>query len=837
MADNTERLKYITALKDEEKDLKNLLVATTDLKQKQQIIEQLHYNTILQSREQEELRLEIAQNKLKLSEEERIKVLGIVEAEKQHTELLNEQIKKRQTAIDLTRKLGGFLKQGWDYLQQSDKVIRQTILNLGMSGQKAELMRDSFEQSASYVARLGGTLEDVQNIMTGYAEETGRARVLSAQMVKDITEIGKGTGLGIEQATRLGAQFELMGFDARSTNEYVQGVVDTTERMGVNTTKVLKNVNDNFKRLNTYTFQQGVKGFAQMAAYAEKFRVDITQALNAADVSRTLEGAIDLAANLQIMGGEFAKTDPFEMLFLSRNDPAKFTEKITEMTKGVVTFRKMADGSFEKFISPADRDRLAAVAKSLGMEASALTEMAERQAEIQRMRQQMAGMGLSTKEKEILEGAAIFNKENGRFEVQVAGQMKELTSLTKEQASSFAKEQVLLKDRAKQALTFDESFKATINLLKASLLPMLNAVNGLLKVLQPGIDKLQKFVSGSGGWAKAFGILLTAGAVWKGVGFLISKATDNWVQTGSIMAKEKGAPTTKTGRFLRGTASSKGTTTTTGGAAKGISGKAAAGVGAGIGAAAAGVGVGIGAAAAGISLLANAMSKLDEKQAETLKSIVGTLGWFVIGGAGLAAAIMLFGTASTAASVGLLAFGGAIALIGAGIGVAAAGIGVMGMGLAKLVTASKDAGTDLPKVAAGVGMIAAAFAGAGLSLGGGMGMAIALNSMSKNAPKIATVGASLEKIKTSLTGSREDFIAVKEAIESISKVNLRGGGALADLANLMKKPLKVEFADKRLTVASDITLTIDGEKFMRKVVKIPALVQRQNDVWLAKSSQ
>ena len=48
------------------------------------------------------------------------------------------------------------------------------------------------------------------------------------------------------------------------------------------------------------------------------------------------------------MGGEFAKTDPFEILFLSRNDPAKMQEKLADMTKGLVSFRKMSDGTFEK---------------------------------------------------------------------------------------------------------------------------------------------------------------------------------------------------------------------------------------------------------------------------------------------------------------------------------------------------------------------------------------------------------------------------------------------------------------------------------------------------------
>ena len=98
--------------------------------------------------------------------------------------------------------------------------------------------------------------------MEGYADETGRARVLSSQMAEDILAVGKGTGLGVEQAAKLGAQFELMGFDARKTIDYVQGIVDTSERMGVNTTKVLKNLNDNFKRLNTYSFRSGSKGIA-----------------------------------------------------------------------------------------------------------------------------------------------------------------------------------------------------------------------------------------------------------------------------------------------------------------------------------------------------------------------------------------------------------------------------------------------------------------------------------------------------------------------------------------------------------------------------------------------
>lgn len=769
----------------------------------------------------------------------------LLEKEKQISDELKKQVERRKTTVDIAKQLGAQLRIGWKYLQDQDKIIKSTNLSLGMSSAKAAAMRDSFEKSAGYVTRLGGTIADIQTVMQGYADETGRARVMSAEMVKDITAIGKGTGLGIEQATRLGAQFELMGFDAKSTLDYVQGVVDTSERMGVNTTKVLKNVNDNFKRLNTYTFQQGVKGFAEMAMYAEKFKIDISQALNAADVARSLEGAIDLSAQLQVMGGEFAKTDPFEMLFLSRNDPAKFTEKIADMTKGVVSFRKMSDGTFEKFISPADRDRLAAVAKSMGMEASALTEIAERQADIQKMRQQMGGMGLSDEQKKLVEGAAIFDKNSGKFQVKIGETMKYISELTKDQAESFAKEQVSLEERAKQAMTFDETFKATIETLKASLLPLLKQVNWLLDHTIKPIADLAAKGWGVGGAAAA---LIGAGLLWKGVTNKLGNVVNQWVQgsggkgisgafgrvspigggTGSLA---DAIPAT--GKGSSGLAQQRAGIGA-GAAAKG-QGIKSLGKGAGFGAAMAGAGAGVGLAASGISKLADAMSKLTPEQAESLASIVKSLSWFMVGAAAAAFGIMALGAAGTAGSVGLLAFGGAMLLIGGGIAIATSGIGKMATGLAELNKSGGGAGKELLGVAAGVGAVS-------LAMGtGGIPMMFAFNNslarMSRNSDGIEKIGTAFASIQTVLSGTKDDFIAVENAIKSIGGTNIKSGGYFSELANLLKKPLQVEFANNgKVAMTNDITLNLDGQRFMQKSYDVNIAVQKHESLRHGKGS-
>ena len=822
-----------------------LLQTQIDLAQQKGDKERQNLLLSRQYRENEEAINRIMQDgSLTLKEKEQL-LTKIENNQKKINTQLDKEEKSRKRINTQIDSLNKGLAKSWEYLIQSDKTIRQTILSLGMSGAKAETMRMSFEKSARMVAQMGGNLGDVQSIMVGFADETGRARALSAEMVEDITAIGKGTGLGIEQATKLGAQFEFIGLDAKRSMDYVQGIVDTSERMGINTTKVLKNVSDNFKKLNTYSFTAGVKGMAKMAEDAEKMQVSMQDALSAADAAKGLEKAIDLAANLQVMGGEFAKTDPFEWMYLARNEPEKLTQKISEMTRGLVTFKKNSEGVFEKFISPADRQRLEGVAKSLGISNEEMVKITQRRADLDKMNQQLAGTGLSGREKELVEGAAIFNTKSGKFEVQLAGTMRDISTLTATQAKSFSKEQVLLKDRAVASQDFETAFKATLEEIKASLLPLLQGINKVLAFVRPIVSGFadliknlfdNKFGHWVGGFAAAV-VMLNAvvarvtgrsfaerlsgrGAGGVGVGgrgFFGGKSVEKTV--------ENALPTS--GKGLSGLAEQrKGIGQ---GAAKSGSGMMRGG--AGIGAAAAGAGAGIGAAAAGISLLATSMSKLDEKQAKILKQIVLILGGVMVVGMGAAVGIAAIGAAGGAVAVPLMAFGGAVALIGAGIGIAAGGIGLMGMGLAKMIDSSKSAGVSLSEVATGIGEIGLALAASSMgNIFGGGAMAIGLALIGKQAPAIAEIGEAFANIKAVLSGSKEDFVAVQNAISAIANTNVNAGGAFGQLAALLKTPLKVEFADKNVQLSSDVTLNIDGNKFMNKIFKTNTAITHQEEL-------
>jgi len=811
------------ALKGVGNEQERLAQAQEAYADKQRLINDLTANHKALNAEQTQLLLELVSSQAKDLKLIREKVTAAKQETaqlKEQKKLLDEQIKKRQQLLAFGKAVVDQFKIGWKYLQDSDKIIKQTILSLGMSGTKANEMRLSFEQTIGLAGVLGAAMEDLAKIQMGFADETGRARTLSKETLLDIVAIGKGTGLGIENATKLAAQFEFMGVDAKNTVKFVQGVVDTSERMGVNTTKVLKNVTDNFKKLGTFSFKNGTKAFGEMAMMAEKTRVSMKTALDVAEAKRSLEDVIELGANLQVMGGNFAKMDPFQWLYTVRNEPEKLNEEISKMTTGMYTLKKNSEGVFERFISPADVDRLTNVAKSLGISKEEMFEIAQKRLDLQNMDKALAGTGLTKKEKELVEGAAKLNQETGRYEVSLAGRMTDVRDLTKEQAESFVKEQKTLEERAKEAQTFNEVMVNTVNELKGALLPILRVINTVLGAIRPYFDMMGKLAgSGPGSIIAAGTILMGAALAWKGIVWGLGNVMKNWAAKkgaaaaleagGSNLGGNAGPPVRDAkGRFA------KAQPFKTGARSFGQS----AGIGAAVGLAAVGVGAGIGLAAVGISKLADSMSKLTDKQAETLKSIVTTISVMVGIGALAAAVLIGLGAAAGTAAAPLGLFGGALSIVGLAVLEIGAGIGLATAGISLLVNAISNATSK----AADTASLVSAFSSMTID----SDTISSMESIASNSGKFAIIGTSFSKIGAAMSGHAADFIAVKDAIEGISNANLTSGGMLTELANLLKSPLKVEFADKTVRMTNDITLLIDGQKLMHNTYDVNVAIQK-----------
>jgi hypothetical protein len=613
---------------------------------------------------------------LQIVEEEKIRLKGY----KQLTRELRLNNESMRHQLSLTKAIGNSmltlvskpvdsivdaLKDVPRYLNEADKSIKNLNLNLGASGENARRTTQSFIDSAKVTAQLGVSVQDLVAMTQQYADTTGRITGLTAKENIAIAQIAKGTALGAQGASQMASNFFDMGKGVVDTRNAIEGLVNSSEKLGINSGKVLQNINQVFQRSKEFTFNNGIAGLGAMAQQSEKIRISLDSIFNAAEKARTLEGSLSMASQLMVMGGNFAKADPFQLSFLARNKPDEFTKKIGDMTKGIARFNS-ATKEFE--VTAVDMDRLRVVAEATGISISELKDSA-----IEASRIKMATSALFVGSKEDREMIArLSTMENGRMTVSIKGQDIDISKLTNEHVNLLKVEGKSLEQRAKSAQAFDELWGNTLMEVKATFLPLLEQLNMVLGWTRTAIDSLRDWGNGSllPALATIGGIVLAFKALpfmTGGIGKMVSggaKGGGSWLS-----------------RMFGGAGGA-------GSASKSISGISAAAGGAtgsilAFGAAMIGVGLGIKLASEGISRMAESIAKLDSEQLSTFTS---TLIGFGVGIGVMVGALALLATNPIGAA-GLIALGAVsafIAAIGFGIGQATSGFGDLARGMSSI---------------------------------------------------------------------------------------------------------------------------------------------------------
>jgi hypothetical protein len=90
--------------------------------------------------------------------------------------------------------------------------------------------------------------------------------------------------------------------------------------------------------MSSYSFKGGVKGMMEMSKLAVKMRMEVGDMLQMADKFYNPEGAIEAAAELQLLGGDIAEAfgDPFTLMYEARNKPEELAKRVAKMTENVL---------------------------------------------------------------------------------------------------------------------------------------------------------------------------------------------------------------------------------------------------------------------------------------------------------------------------------------------------------------------------------------------------------------------------------------------------------------------------------------------------------------------
>ena len=211
-------------------------------------------------------------------------------------------------------------------------------------------------------------------------------------------------------------------------------MAEVARLQGVNVDKFMGNIAARMDTLNSYNFSEGVKGFARMAAQAQRLGIDMGKVVSLAEKVMSPEGAIELAANLQVLGGAAGDlADPFKLMYMATNDLEGLQDALVGAGRDLTVFNEET-GRLE--IPPTSIRQIGALASELDMTREEFTRMIEQQHKFEMMQDQFSLDFLQSEDaaelQGFIEGMATMG-EGGKFEIDIGGNMVKLQDLGVEQ--------------------------------------------------------------------------------------------------------------------------------------------------------------------------------------------------------------------------------------------------------------------------------------------------------------------------------------------------------------------------------------------------------------------
>ena len=513
-------------------------------------------------------KLQSKTKKLKGKDEDRLKVLllqkaaidGQVESIDREVKQLEKSLKLQKESVkeanklkSIARSTGNFVKKwGWDKLKsygvfEMDKAIRSASRSMALGNNQFESFSKNLSTAADSTVMMGVNVSQLAKMQEGYSKEIGRSVRLTEDGLKAMAGLAKGTGLGEQFAIGMVSAMDNFGVGAEASAQLVEDTMNVSAEMGVNGQAAAQALQKNLKLAQRYNFKGGVKAIGKMSADALRLKLDMDGIAGLADKVFRPEGAIEMAAQLSIMGGEFAKLgDPMQLMFKARNDMEGFARDIGKATAEFVEFNKET-GSFEVSGGLA-RDRMREISKFTGLSVDKLQKMAVEQKKLETIGS-ITPVNFEEKDKEFLSSIAEYSEKKKGFTINLDGQEKLISELKSSELESVRNQKQTNEERAEAARSFED----TINDLKMSLQQILLPVaQGLKKYVGDPLIKLQKEWRAAGFYTTlkdfAKGAVSLAGSIAK---FVIENPIKSLIGALATWGALKAATWIFNGRMLR----------------------------------------------------------------------------------------------------------------------------------------------------------------------------------------------------------------------------------------------------------------------------------------------
>lgn len=324
-------------------------------------------------------------------------------------------------------KVFGSLRDIINPFNELDQALRNNInKELGLTGRLSRDIRTSIIEASEGTLEFGIGVGDIADVYVGLVKELGRATPLSKELLQNTAMWSRATGVSMSEAGSFLAKLENFGISINQGPKILEEMSDTARSMGLTTSKFMSYAAENLKLINTLGFEKGVRGFTEIAAKASSIGFNLQSAAGVAEKLFDIDNAVEMAAQLNVLGGDFGKLgNAIDLMFSPTNDMEGFTDSLMSATKEFVTFNAEKN-TFD--VSPLDLRRAREFAKATGLSLEEVIDTGKRLSKMEMIKDSISFIPNLTDEERDLIGSLGQLNENG--EVTIKGKtVTELANL------------------------------------------------------------------------------------------------------------------------------------------------------------------------------------------------------------------------------------------------------------------------------------------------------------------------------------------------------------------------------------------------------------------------
>lgn len=261
-----------------------------------------------------------------------------------------------------------------DVAQIDKELIERTRGAGGYVGSVAKEMGESIRlamyDAQQYGVATNETLDAAKALMENgermsvYSQDTisqgmvaSLAFTKNAETILQQAENFRNVGIGLDDASKsitdIGLKSVSVGLSAKATSD-----------------TLIKQLS----KLNEFGFQNGIKGLGRMVQEAQSLKINMDEIFRVATDLYDPEKAINLAANLQVVGGAVGDlADPIKLMYDATNNVESLQTSIIGAARSLATYNA-EQGRFE--VTGANLRRAKAMSDALGISMGELTNMA-----------------------------------------------------------------------------------------------------------------------------------------------------------------------------------------------------------------------------------------------------------------------------------------------------------------------------------------------------------------------------------------------------------------------------------------------------------------------------